>query len=347
MKEMDNLIQKLKSLFRYKRADKKETAYFKEFDHDQICASVHECIEKIIGERIKIEDIHGLHDAGVDLIIDDNESKVGLQVKSYNDIASSDNFFSGTVKRQIQDSKKHSLEHLFILLCGDTNDRSQNAKINGLKSEISQMNDNYISVIPPEYLIQLVKNPKAISLYQKEIHLPAQKLNTAELITKFQSRYIPLSQCIAETYSLAKRTKNGDLIALCEGELTGWSTEKIQKINPTHRLVQVYTSFGKELNMEYFGWGQNSSTILNYLRNNPEEFTEMKMIFSQSIAKLEAEAPSDYSPNRILSIRMKAKDFVSNFKEPDFPVYVYAHVNSYRDLFEAIRTEFTKRLMDL
>src|SRR5574340_956131 len=137
---------------------------------------------------------------------------------------------------------------------------------------------------------------------EKEAQIKNHGIQSANLIAKFQSRSIPLSQCVAETYSLAKRINNKELIALCEGELTGWSAQHRKRINPTHRLVRVYTSFGKEINMQYFGWGQNSSSILSYLRDNPEEFKEMKMIFSQSIAKLEAETPTAYSPNNILSI---------------------------------------------
>jgi hypothetical protein len=196
-------------------------------------------------------------------------------------------------------------------------------------------------------LAEALGDRKKQTVENDETHPIQQNHAGAALITKFQSRNIPLSQSIAETYLIAKRIKDKSLLVLCEGELTGWSADKIREFRPTHRMVKVFTSFGQPINMQYVGWGGNASTIIDYMKGNPDEFKQTQIIFSQSIAKLEAEASIDISSKMILSIALKAKDFVSGFTDPDFPIYAYAHVNAYRDLFEAIRNEFTKRLMVL
>lgn len=180
----------------------------------------------------------------------------------------------------------------------------------------------------------------------EEINIPTQSHEITELITKFQSRTLPLSQCISEAYSLAKKIKIDSLIKLCEGELTGWSNDKTKELNPKHRVAQVFVSFGAQINMQYFGWGEDASNVIKYMENNPDTFTPINFLFPHPIATLEATAPDDYS-NRILSITLKAKDIIPDFSDPNYPVCAYARVSTYKNIFESTRNEFTKILVSI
>lgn len=105
--------------------------------------------------RPRVSIMQSLHDAGCDLTIDwGTEAKYGVQLKSHGDISKPD-FASSTV-RQIQDSRQHDLQRLYVLLAGDLTDKAQAQKVRSLVSRVSKMNDKYVRVVPPERLWTLV-----------------------------------------------------------------------------------------------------------------------------------------------------------------------------------------------
>jgi hypothetical protein len=167
-----------------------------------------------------------------------------------------------------------------------------------------------------------------------------------ELITKVQSRTIPLSQCIAEALSLAKENNNSPLESFCSGELTGWDKDKEEKRDIKYRTAQVYVSATHQINMQYMGWEGSASNALEYLKTDTKNFTPTNLFMHQPVSMLEVKTPSDPSKS-LLSIAMKVKNFTPNSKYPDEPVYVYASSHIYQNILEAIREELTRRLIEL
>ena len=78
----------------------------------------------------------------------DSDIKIGIQVKSYNDIEEKD--FSTKIIKQIFDSSIHGLSRLVLAFAGDLNNILHSEKVRGLVSRISQRNDSYIIVLIPE-----------------------------------------------------------------------------------------------------------------------------------------------------------------------------------------------------
>jgi hypothetical protein len=57
---------------------------------------------------------------------------------------------------QIQDSKQHGLNGLYVLLAGDLTSASQIQKVRNFISRVSKMKDKYVQVLPPERLWTLL-----------------------------------------------------------------------------------------------------------------------------------------------------------------------------------------------
>ena len=96
-----------------------------------------------------------LQDAGCDMTIDwGTEAKYGVQLKSCADIGKPD--FATSTVCQIQDSRQHGLQRLYVLLAGDLTDQSQVQRVRNLQSRVSRMKDKYVQVVPPERLWTLV-----------------------------------------------------------------------------------------------------------------------------------------------------------------------------------------------
>ncbi|MBW1793087.1 MAG: hypothetical protein JRF30_05700 [Deltaproteobacteria bacterium] len=168
----------------------------------------------------------------------------------------------------------------------------------------------------------------------------------ADLITKIQSRTVPLSQCMAEAYRLAKSKKITSLEEFCAGELTGWYGDRLKNYYPKYRLAQVYAGINRQINMQYFGWDGTSSNVMDFIKRDTDNFKPTKLLFAQPLSELEAKIPSDLS-NKIISLTMRACDFIPDTENPNIPIYVYASTQAYVNILEGIRNELTIRLMDL
>jgi hypothetical protein len=81
-------------------------------------------------------------------------AKYGVQLKSYNDIA--EEGFAPNTLAQIQDSKQHGLNGLYVLLAGDLTSPSQIQNVRNFISRVSKMKDKYVQVVPPERLWTLL-----------------------------------------------------------------------------------------------------------------------------------------------------------------------------------------------
>ena len=132
----------------------KQTSQFKGIPHDEILYAYKywiEYLKLLLPEPVSVEILQGQQDEGVDLVVKflSSEKKVGIQVKSYNEIKNET--FQSTIMAQITRSRKHNLSKLLIVPCGHLENRSHSAKIRNLMSQIDQLDDNnYALVIQPQ-----------------------------------------------------------------------------------------------------------------------------------------------------------------------------------------------------
>jgi hypothetical protein len=136
-------------------AEVRLTKAFRKQRHQDMLARLQKKADAELCGQPRVSIIHSLHEAGCDLTIDwGTEAKYGVQLKSHDDISSS-GFASSTVS-QIQDSRQHGLQHLYVLLAGDLTDKAQAQKVRSLISRVSKMKDKYVRVVPPERLWTLL-----------------------------------------------------------------------------------------------------------------------------------------------------------------------------------------------
>ena len=169
----------------------------------------------------------------------------------------------------------------------------------------------------------------------------------ADLLSKIQSKRIPLSQCVAEALIIARTLGNETLEYICSKELGGWHSSDVADnapcYRPTYRLIEVFVG-ANPLNMQYVGFGNYSNTI-DFLRNSGN-FTVSKMLMAEPLSQLEARVPPN--PNKSIgSLETTLGAMNSNTKRPQEKVHLYFSPFETANIVEAVRTEVTKRLIDL
>lgn len=132
------------------------TSWFAQRSHDELLQALLVAVDAALPGFVRASVFQSLQDAGCDIGIEciEEGAKYGIQVKSYGDIAQPE--FARDTLAQIQDSRRHGLQRLFLLLAGDMTDPSQAQKVAGLHSRINQMADPYVIIVPPQRLRALI-----------------------------------------------------------------------------------------------------------------------------------------------------------------------------------------------
>jgi hypothetical protein len=129
-----------------------EAAHTKEFrnrGHDVLLELLRTKADKALPGCPRIVTTQSLQDAGCDIVIEwGAEAKYGVQLKSHFDISEKE--FAGKTTSQIQNSRQHGLNRLYVLLAGDLTDKSQEQKVRGFEATVSKMNDSYVRTVSPE-----------------------------------------------------------------------------------------------------------------------------------------------------------------------------------------------------
>lgn len=155
-------IKKLLILFNVKPSPTTETKIFKKLRNQQ--EELDNAFEywldqskMVFGEVAKIDKIHGMKEAGIDLLLNLTSSKFkfGIQIKTNGDIKKKN--FSNQVLSQKSLSLKHNLSSYLVAFAGDMTDRSQNLKVRSMISELSQQGDNYAIPLTPEKVLTIYK----------------------------------------------------------------------------------------------------------------------------------------------------------------------------------------------
>lgn len=125
------------------------TAGFRNERHDQMVERLQRLLDSQLFEHPRLSITQSLQDRGCDLLIEwPLRSKYGVQLKSNGDVEQGD--FATKTLAQVQDSRQHGLERLFVILAADITENSNLQKVRGMISRISSMNDRYVVPIPPE-----------------------------------------------------------------------------------------------------------------------------------------------------------------------------------------------------
>ena len=125
------------------------TKAFRNRGHDALLELLRTKADKALLGRPRIITTQSLQDAGCDLVIEwGAEAKYGVQLKSHFDISEKE--FAAKTCSQIQNSRQHGLNRLYVLLAGDLTDKSQEQKVRGFEATVSKMNDSYVRTVSPE-----------------------------------------------------------------------------------------------------------------------------------------------------------------------------------------------------
>lgn len=147
-------------MFNVKDASPDETRIFRDLSHNQLLKSLKSWLEdkkSEMAQTIYSITIHSRHEDGIDILIEFSQSKIGVQVHSYEDIKGEKEVFGSKVMRQVGESLKHPLSGRIIVYCGDMTDPSQKDKVLRSISEISQMKNMNIRCVPPEKAVVIIK----------------------------------------------------------------------------------------------------------------------------------------------------------------------------------------------
>jgi hypothetical protein len=136
-------------------ADVALTARLRGERHDPLVTRLQGILEARLLERPHLSILQSLQDRGCDLLIEwPLRTKYGVQLKSNGDVE--EEGFANKTLAQIQDSRQHGLEGLFVVLTADITENSNAQKVRCLLSRISSMNDPYVVALPPERALTLL-----------------------------------------------------------------------------------------------------------------------------------------------------------------------------------------------
>lgn len=277
--------------------------------------------------------------------------------------------------REREDVRQYRYEAAFFLNIANAR---CNPPIPDIRYDQVEVDGNYYAVVtipPSPHMHTLIKDldtPKgvwrkgsvlirhgdevAVASYEEMVVMKREKerLNAtgdmateiSDLLSRVQSKSLPLSQSVAEALALARKVNHGTLAHICAKELAGWSSSDMSDesaYRPTYRLMEVFVGT-QPLNMQYVGFGAYSNTI-DFLRHSGE-FTATKMLMSEPLSHLEAKAP----PNPVKSIGSLETNLGAvnpNARQPERRVYLYFSPFTFENIIQAVRTEITKHLIDL
>jgi hypothetical protein len=174
---------------------------------------------------------------------------------------------------------------------------------------------------------------------------PEQKRAASALLAKVQGQSVPLAQCVAEALTIAQAIGDDEFETFCAYELGGWPRDSRPLLaQAEYRTVRSYSSLDA-LNPNFIGWGNHASRLLDYLRENPDQFKYTPTAFALPVAELERRAREPMTVSSVITTTQRLGDNNPDAKYPDTPVYVYMAAASFARIVDGIRAELTRRLL--
>ena len=183
-----------------------------------------------------------------------------------------------------------------------------------------------------------------------DIQRDPETTDISTLLRDVQSRATTLSACLAKALDLALKYDFENLENFCRQELSGWERSNLVPEDvPKYRLIEVFITPFAELNLQYFGWGQNPSNAFDFMRRDTEHFYPIKMVYPESISHIESlfEQSPGLLERGIITMHNPMNELMPGTSAPDHPVRGYAKPSDLLGILNATRTELTKMLLDL
>lgn len=195
----------LEELLRYRQARPSQTPRLAAYNHDELCRKIEDQIELMLDSFRKYQHIshmvQGPRDQGVDVLLkslddpSEGERYVGIQVKSFKEVANKENDLSKQLKSGYFDAKDRygcGLSRYYILLAGDS--RLHAKRMDAITNEFAKTKD--VRVINSRYLLTFLDMPQSTVAAVVDRHLSEedyvrrQALSEAAAYTAPELRYI-------------------------------------------------------------------------------------------------------------------------------------------------------------
>jgi len=245
-------------LLRLRRAAPEQTAGFVQLSHDAVCAKVQAQIELMLDSFSKYQNIshvvQGPRDQGVDVLLrgslpDEPEKYVGIQVKSFKEIADKQSDLSKLLKAAYFDAKStygDQLTRYYILLCGDA--RVHKLRLGAIANEFSK--EARCRVVHPREILAFIEMP-------------------AETIYAFVDRHLSdedfvRKQAREEVEDLSKSRLYFLLTCLCYA--LSHSTDLLPSdfFQQDDRILRMSSRFRKSTPEKAFGYFEDSAIQLDF-----------------------------------------------------------------------------------
>jgi len=124
-----DVIEELDCVLWADAAREQDTQEFKNTRHDDLLRVICDIVDERLSGGPRVSNLQSRADAGCDVLIELNYPalKCGVQLKSWRDIKAEG--FARNTLAQIQESRRHGLRRLYVVLCADLTDRSQKDKV--------------------------------------------------------------------------------------------------------------------------------------------------------------------------------------------------------------------------
>lgn len=155
-----------------------------------------------------------------------------------------------------------------------------------------------------------------------------------------------LSLIVADIYSVAQKYKIQELISFCSIELKGFDSDDV-KNNEEDYIYRLQKIFISTQNVELNPYQNVSSQMIKDEFQRNKDFFEFKLMFSQSIVKIEEllknlEGKAD---GMLGSIKMQSKDIFGDNAKSDYTVNGYFFSDTIENLYANIRQKAIDKLM--
>jgi hypothetical protein len=204
------------------------------------------------------------------------------------------------------------------------------------------------------YSIGLVNLMAAITPDLKDetaltINRPPEEKAISGLLARVSDPASRLTQCLQDVLALSRSIGDANLEQFCRQELYGWKPERstIDKDSaPSYRLVEVFVAPRARINLQYVGFNGNASAAFDFMRRTPDEYFLRSFFVHQPVPEMEAKPTADPWAT-LITFEMDRRMFYDNVEPSAPPVVVYAQADLWFKVLAGIRTELSRRLLDL
>jgi hypothetical protein len=172
------------------------------------------------------------------------------------------------------------------------------------------------------------------------------KSEVSELLKEVNSGKNKMSYYISAAFKISNNLQDDDLIRFCKGELNGWYSDGIELNEsnyPRHRKASLFASIYKIHNIATHG---QHVTIRSELKDD-DRFKEINFLFQEPITDIESVISRDKGSGGYITITRTMEQISSNAAGSKTPVYLYADIDDYKNVYDRVKTELIRLLIKI